>query len=1116
MRCPRCSRETSPEANFCAVCGAGIAVICSRCHAESPRWAKLCAGCGHSLDLGGLPRSPESYIPKHLADQILTSKSSLLGERKQVTVLFADLKASMEQLADRDSEEALKVLDPVLETMMEAVHRYEGTVNQVLGDGIMALFGAPLALEDHAIRGCYAALRMQESIRRYSAEVQRAGGGEVLIRVGLNSGEVVVRSIGNDLRMDYTAVGPTTHLAARMEQIATPGSILITEATRALVEGYIQVREMGAQQVKGLGYPVEIYELLGPTAVFSRFHVAASRGLTPFVGRGEELRQLGQSAEQARAGRGQVVAVLGEPGVGKSRLVWEFVHSPPALDFLVLESGSVSYGQATSYLPVIGLLKAYFLIDANDDPHKIREKVTGKLHSLAGSMDLSTLPLLWLLDVPLEDSEWARLDPAQRRRRTLDTLKRLFLAESRIQPLLLIVEDLHWVDSETQAVLDSLVESLPAARVLLIVNFRREYQHSWGGRSCYHQIRVDPLPVSRASELLDSLLGPGPGLASLKAMLIERTERNPFFIEESVRTLVETKTLTGTRGAYELARAPERLEIPATVQALIAARVDRLAPADKQVLQAASVIGTEVPFTLLSTIGAESENALLESLARLRAGEFLCESRLFPDLEYTFTHALTQEVAYGGLLQHRRRELHGQIVTAMEALYRDRLTEHVERLAYHARQGALWDRAAHYYHQAGLQALARSANTQAATFLEEAIAALARLPGARDVDERAIDLRFDLRNALTPLGINPRILEHLREAQALAERLGDRRRQGRALSFMTNGLYLLGDYQAAIETGHRAWAIAEELDDFPLKTATQMYVGRAHESRGGYREAAAIYTRTVASLGGTSSRERLGLPVLPAVFARSLLVASLTQLGEFMEATPHADEATRIAEQSKQPDNLFWAYRAGALIHLGLGAPRDAASILERALAVCRGGDLATYVAAASSDLGLAYALVGRIDEGLRLLEYGAVQTGARRQWYHPQAVVQLAEGFLAAGRESEAEDSGQRALRLARERGERGREAQALRLLGDVATRQGSSGRHRAMERYRSAEDLAAELGMRPCVARCQLGTGEILAQADDRAGARAALNRAATAMESMQMRSWALRARRALQAIG
>jgi class 3 adenylate cyclase/tetratricopeptide (TPR) repeat protein len=1092
-----------------------VASTCPRCQAELPRGAKFCVECGEPIDSASRPRSPESYTPKYLAEKILTFKPSLLGERKQVTVLFADLKGSMEQLADRDSEDALKVLDPVLELMMEAVHRYEGTVNQVMGDGIMALFGAPVALEDHAIRGCYAALWMQESIRKYSEGIQRGGGGPVHIRVGLNSGEVVVRSIGSDLRMDYTAVGPTTHLAARMEQIAVPGSILITGATLALVEGYVQVREMGAQRVKGLGYPVEVYELLASTAVLSRFHVAASRGLTRFVGRSEELRQLGQSADQARAGHGQIVAVLGEPGVGKSRLVWEFLHSPQTEGFLVLEGGSVSYGQATSYLPAIGLLKAYFQIEAHDDARKMREKVTGKLHSMERSPELSVLPLLWLLDVPTDDMEWQRLDPAQRRRRTVETLKSLFLGESRIQPLLLIFEDLHWIDPETQAVLDGLVESLPTARVLLLVNFRREYQHGWGGKSYYRQIRVDPLPLHDASELLDSLLGQGVELSPLKAMLIQRTERNPFFIEESVRTLVETGTLTGRRGAFALAKTPERIEIPATVQALIAARIDRLEPTDKQLLQAASVIGTEVPFSLLREIADESESVLLERIACLRAGEFLYESRLFPDLGYSFKHAVTQEVAYGGLLHDRRRKLHARIFTAMESLYRDRLTEQVERLAHHAEEGELWERAAHYLHQAGLQAFARSGNRQAAVLLEKAIVSLARLPASREVDEQAIDVRFDLRNALTPLGAGSRVLDHLREAQLLAERLGDRRRQGRALSFMTNGLFFVGDYRAAIEVGQRAWTIAEELDDFALKTATRMYVGRAHESLGGYREAVAIYTRTVASLSSKSMHDRLGLPVLPAVFARSLLVTSLAELGEFAQAGPYADEATRVAEASKQPDNLFWAYRAAALIRLGLGLPGDAAEILDRALAVCRASDLTTYVAAVSSDLGLAYALTGRLDEGLRLLEYGAAQTGARRQWYHPQAVLQLGEGYLAAGRDSEARDSGDRALQLARERRERGREAYALRLLADLTSRQGSADRDRALKLYRGALALAEELGMRPCAARCRLESGELLRQVDDRTGARASLTSAAEAMESMGMRSWALRARRALEAV-
>jgi class 3 adenylate cyclase len=398
--------------------------------------------------------SPESYTPKHLAEKILTSKTALEGERKQVTVLFADLKGSMELLADRDPEEARKLLDPVLEHMMEAVHRYEGTVNQVMGDGIMALFGAPLAHEDHAVRACYAALRMQESIGRYGDEVQRTHGVPLQVRVGLNSGEVVVRSIGSDLHVDYTAVGETTHLAARMEQMAKPGSVLITTATLQLAEGYVEVQALGPASVKGLRGPVDVYEVRGAGSARTRFQVAARRGLSPFVGRDPEMDHLRRALQQAGDGHGQMVAVVGEPGVGKSRLFYEFTHSFRTRAWLILESGSVSYGRATAYLPVIDLLKAYFHIDASDDTRKILEKVTGKLLTLDRSLEPTLPALRALLDVPCDDARWDALDPPQRRQGTLDAVKRLLLHESRIQPLLLVFEDLHWIDSETQAFLE--------------------------------------------------------------------------------------------------------------------------------------------------------------------------------------------------------------------------------------------------------------------------------------------------------------------------------------------------------------------------------------------------------------------------------------------------------------------------------------------------------------------------------------------------------------------------------------------------------------------------------------------------------------------------------------
>ena len=571
--------------------------------------------------------------------------------------------------------------------MMEAVHRYEGTVNQVMGDGIMALFGAPLAHEDHAVRACYAALRMQESVKRYAEGVRREQGVTIRIRVGLNSGEVVVRAIGSDLHMDYTAVGQTTHLAARMEQLADPGATLLTPETLALAEGFVQVTSLGPMAVKGLAAPVEVYELTGISAARSRLQAAAARGLSRFVGRDAEIEQLRRAVDQARQGRGQVAAVVGGPGVGKSRLTFELTHSPQFEGWLILQAGAVSYGKATSYLPVIDLLKNYFRIGDRESPREIREKVTGRLLMLDRALEATLPALLALLDVSGDDPQWQALDPPQRRQRTLDAVKRLLLREAQVQPLLVVFEDLHWIDSETQALLDSLVESLPPARLLLLVNYRPEYEHRWGSKTSYTQLRLDPLPPESAFELLHGLLGEDGTIEPLTPILIERTEGNPFFLEESVRALVETRALVGERGAYRLAKVLTDIQVPPTVQAILAARIDRLSPEDKRLLQSAAVIGKDVPFALLAAIAEEREEELRRGLAHLQAAEFLYEVSLFPDLEYTFMHALTHEVAYGSVLHERRRALHARIVEVIEMLYGDRLAEHVEQLAHHAFRG---------------------------------------------------------------------------------------------------------------------------------------------------------------------------------------------------------------------------------------------------------------------------------------------------------------------------------------------------------------------------------------------------------------------------------------------
>jgi class 3 adenylate cyclase/tetratricopeptide (TPR) repeat protein len=877
MKCSRCQHENRAGAKFCEECAAPLARTCANCGAQLSPTAKFCSECAHPTGQLAAPTvsprfsAPEAYTPKHLAEKIMTSKAAVEGERKQVTVLFADLRGSMELLADRDPEDARRLLDPVLEHMMEAVHRYEGTVNQVMGDGIMALFGAPLAHEDHAVRACYAALRMQQAVRRDAESLRRTEGVPIQIRVGLNSGEVVVRSIGSDLHMDYTAVGQTTHLAARMEQMATPGSILIPPATLTLAEGYVTVTSLGEMPVKGLDSPIALFEVTGAATVRSRLHATAARGLTRFVGRDNEVEQLRHALDRARIGQGQIVAVMGEPGVGKSRLFWEFIHSHRTEGWLVVESSSVSYGKATAFLPLIDLLRAYFQIEPRDEPRKIREKVTGKLLSLDRALEPSLPGFLWLLEIPVEDAQWEKLDPPQRRQRTLDGVKRLLLRESQVQPVLVVFEDLHWIDAETQAFLDSLVESLPAARLLLVVNYRPEYRHGWSGKTYYRQLRIDALPPESADELLAGLLGNDPALDSLKRLLIERTGGNPFFLEESVRTLVETKALAGERGAYRLGRAWQTFQIPATAQAILASRIDRLSAEDKRLLQAAAVIGKDVPFGLLQAIADLQEDELRTGLAHLMAGEFLYEARLFPDLEYTFKHALINDVAYGSLLHDRRRSLHAKIVAAIETLYGDRLGEHLESLAQHAFKSEVWDKALSYLRQAGAKAFTRSANREAVAYFEQALVALKHQPETRETLEQAIDLRFDLRTSLFPLGELERVITYLREADALAGTLADQRRTGYVSVYMGHFLWMTGHSTEARTSAQRAKLIAETLSDFALNVGANFYVGADCLTSGEYREAAQSLRTVVQLLEGARHRDRCGLAGFPAAMAHGYL-----------------------------------------------------------------------------------------------------------------------------------------------------------------------------------------------------------------------------------------------------
>jgi class 3 adenylate cyclase/tetratricopeptide (TPR) repeat protein len=983
----------------------------------------------------------------------------------------------MELLADRDPEEARKILDPVLEHMMEAVHRYEGTVNQVMGDGIMALFGAPLAHEDHAVRACYAALRMQESVAQYAEGVFRTHGVPVQIRVGLNSGEVVVRAIGSDLHMDYTGVGQTTHLAARMEQMAMPGTILLAPATLQLAEGYVQVAARGPVAVKGLAEPMEIYVLTGASAQRTRLHAAAARGMTRLVGRDAETQQLYRSLERALDGHGQLVALVGEPGVGKSRLVYELTHSQRAADWLILEAGCVSYGKATSYLPVIDLLKAYFKVHDRETHHDIRQKVTGKLLTLDRTLEPIVPAVLALLDVPVDDPFWQALDPAQRRQRTLDAVKRLLLRESRNHPLLIILEDLHWIDTETQALLNSLVENVPSARLLVLVNYRPEYEHHWGGKTFYTQIRLDPLPSESARELLRGLLGGDATVAALGSLLIERTQGNPFFLEESLRSLVETGALAGERGAYRLATALTDVQIPATVQAILGARIDRLAPNTKRLLQSAAVIGKDVPFALLATVVDTPQDDLRRGLVDLRAGEFLYETCLFPDAEYTFKHALTHEVAYRSVLKDRRRELHAGTVEAIERLYGSALAEHTERLVDHAVRGEVWSKAAAYATQAGTRAIDRSAEPQVAkACFETALEALSHLPRSREILQQGVEVRFLLGSALFTLGATDAYLSYSAEAVAIAEQLGDTEQLSRALALQTNAFWVVGDNARALTSARRAAAIAEEAGHRVHKIHAWTNLGLVCRSVGDYNQAITLFAKVVEMLPDSQDPERLGRVLYPAVNARCVLASACMELGQFDRAAVIYDDALRLAERIGHRTTLLVTRLdlGQALVHRA--AFDDAIPRLEAANHALREAGLIPYLIRGLAHLGYALAMTGRIADGIALLCEALELTTRSRRTDEARSMTYLAEAYLRGGQLVKARDLAERALVLSRQRVERGTEASVMYVLGAIESHTATGGDDaKARHYYTAAMALADELGMRPLVARCHLGLAKL-----------------------------------------
>ena len=1015
MKCSRCQHENPGDAVFCQECGSRLEGACPGCGTTNRLDAKFCKKCGQPVAVRPPAATavnfppPASYTPKHLAEKILTSKSALEGERKLITVLFADLKGSMELLANRDPEEARKLLDPVLERMMEAVHRYEGTVNQVMGDGIMALFGAPLAHEDHAVRACYAALRMQESVKQYADEVRRSHGVVVNIRVGVNSGEVVVRSIGSDLRMDYTAVGQTTHLAARMEQMAMPGSVLLTADALRLAEGFVEVKPLGPVNVKGLSEPVEVFDLAAVGAFRTRFDRSRARGLSAFVGRDREMAALDAALERARRGSGQVVGVVAEAGTGKSRLCAEFAERCRARGIPILEGRGVAHGKAIPMLPMLEMWRAFYDIRDGEGPETTRARIASRLLQMDESFR-EMLPYVFdLFGVPDPANPSPAIDSEQRQKRIHGVLKRILHDPAYGGLRVILLEDLHWFDGASDAYLETTVDSVPATRDLLLVTFRPGYQAPWMQRPHYQQLSLQPLDPEALRALLRDLLGEDPSVAALPEIIHARTKGNPFFIEEVVQSLVEGGQLAGGRGAYQLATPVEALQVPASVHAILSSRIDRLPEPEKELLQTAAVIGKTFSETLLGRVMASltaiDDTALDPALSALVTAEFLYEAALYPQLEYSFKHPLTQEVAQRSQLRERRVRVHAAVAQALTEAGGN-LDERAAEIARHWDEAGAPSKAARWHRHAA--EWAGLSDPRESLRHWRRVRELA--PGVEDAGERS-NLAIHACDQILSVGWRMGGSEEeaaaaFAEGRALVESLGDRA----ALALLVGRYGLMrfsvagsaGDYA---RYGEEAALLARDSGDPKLRAAIGTLPAYGHFHAGEGRAALEWSARVLEEVGSDNLLGKDFVGYSPRAGALHVRAQALMFLGRLTEARNQVGVAESVAEESRELEVFTWLQVTRALVEYTCGRAESGLEHGRRSLEIAEKLDNEASRMAAYAALGLANLVDGQPAAARDAFRESATIARDRRvvRALVPLVLAGLAEAHLALGEPTEA-----------------------------------------------------------------------------------------------------------------
>jgi class 3 adenylate cyclase/tetratricopeptide (TPR) repeat protein len=1114
MDCPSCGHSNPPDARFCGGCGTPLtgSVSCPSCGAANPAGQRFCTACGSALpsaaEAGSAPADPgerpdpRSYTPDHLAEKIRGSRDTLEGERKQVTVLFADVMRSMELAERSDPEEWRRIMDRFFAILCDGVHRFEGTVDKFTGDGGMALFGAPIAHEDHARRACLAALHLQDELAAYAADLRRSQGINLSVRIGINSGEVVVGTIGDDLRLEYTAIGHTVGLAQRMESLAEPGKAYLTQHTADLVAGFLRLEDLGEFDVKGARDPLHVHALVGVGSARGRLDLARARGFSRFVGRAEEMATLEAAMDRAVAGEGQAIGIVGEAGVGKSRLCHEFAERVRSRGIAIYEAQGQAHAKSIPFLPVLQVLRSYFGIEERDSDQEAREKVAGRLLLLDESFGEDLTLLFDFLAVPDPERPAPKMDPEARQGRLLELIRRLAAANSRREPGVLLFEDLHWLDPGSELFLATQIDAIPGIRNLTVLNFRPEYSAEWMRRSYYRQLPLAPLGPEEIDELLRDLLGTDPSLDGLPGLIRERTAGNPFFIEEVVREFVEAGNLEGSKGAYRLVRPVEGPSVPATVQAILAARIDRLDEREKSVLQAASVVGKEFTEPVLATVVELDKSELEAALAQLLAAEFVFEQSLYPELEYSFKHPLTREVAYRSQLSQRRARTHARVGSAIEEIHAGSLDERAALLAYH------WEEAGE--HLAAARWHTRAAEWAGYTAPAEALRHWRRvreltmeLPEDPETTGLAAGTRTMILQFAWRLGLpDEEVAAVFEEGKAAAERSGDDATLSVLLAVYGTVRGLRGQVDEYVELTGESVRLADRVDQPAILVPMLVPAAYARFTKGDIQEALS-HTERVLEL---TEHDRLlgagvgvGNPYAWAVMFRANMLAIL---GRMEEARAEIERGIEMARAYDDTESRGWAHMNAVNIARLTGETEAAIAHGQQTVEIAeRLGD-AFSRAAAPTFLAMAHVINGEHSEAIPYLERSdeIIRDRHTALEFHPWTLAFLGQALAAVGECERAHQAAEESLALADERQALGSKCSAHFALAKVLMAcEGATAEAEIEAQLREAIALAERLEARGEELQGRMELAELARLRGDESGRRRALEEAGKLAEQV-----------------